>query len=100
MNDQFGMPRDLAHAWVNLVSLVDDYAERQPIPCRIGDPPIDAWTSTTATDQAIAAAACRRCPALIQCRRYGLENPREVGVYGGLTEKERRATARARKERK
>lgn len=49
------------------------------------------WVADDAGDQAYTAQLCRWCPALLACRAYGLAHPSELGVYGGLTERERRA---------
>jgi WhiB family transcriptional regulator, redox-sensing transcriptional regulator len=37
-----------------------------------------------------AKAICQRCPVLDQCRRYALAAREPYGVWGGLTEEERR----------
>jgi WhiB family redox-sensing transcriptional regulator len=37
----------------------------------------------------LAKAVCARCPVVEQCRAYGLAHPCEVGIWGGLTERER-----------
>lgn len=37
---------------------------------------------------------CRSCPVLMQCRLEALERREPYGVWGGLTEKERRALLR------
>jgi WhiB family redox-sensing transcriptional regulator len=46
-----------------------------------------------------AKAVCGRCPVLAECRAWVLANPRlvEFGVFGGLSEDERRATVRRRR---
>lgn len=48
--------------------------------------------------QRMAADWCMvtECPVLLMCRAYGIENPREYGVYGGRTDKARQALARKR----
>ncbi|MBP1160029.1 WhiB family redox-sensing transcriptional regulator [Rhodococcus sp. PvR044] len=38
-----------------------------------------------------AAAACRRCPVIVQCGAEALDNRVEFGVWGGMTERQRRA---------
>lgn len=44
-----------------------------------------------------ARAACASCPALSPCRAYALAHPGESGIWGGLTEADRRAVrAKAR----
>ena len=42
-------------------------------------------------DQLKAAAICRRCPVVYQCGAEALDNKVEFGVWGGMTERERRA---------
>ena len=37
-----------------------------------------------------AKAYCRRCPVIDFCREYALRNHVDQGVFGGLTETERR----------
>lgn len=38
-----------------------------------------------------AAAICRHCPVIAECRAEALDNRVEFGVWGGLTERQRRA---------
>lgn len=41
-----------------------------------------------------AKSFCRRCPAITQCGDWALDTGQEWGVWGGLSEKERRALRR------
>lgn len=41
-----------------------------------------------------AKAVCNRCPVMGQCRQWALETRQDSGVWGGLSEGERRATQR------
>ncbi|MEV7471643.1 WhiB family transcriptional regulator [Streptomyces kronopolitis] len=41
-----------------------------------------------------AKAVCRRCPAMEQCLKWALESGQNDGVWGGLSEGERRAMKR------
>lgn len=56
----------------------------------------DLWfpvgtTGNAANAQAEEAkAVCRTCPAVEACLRYALECQVDEGIYGGLTEQERR----------
>lgn len=43
-----------------------------------------------------AKTICRRCPVLDACLTFALNNPVPDGIYGGLTEIERRSLTRAR----
>lgn len=42
-----------------------------------------------------AKQVCRECPVALQCLADALDNRVEFGVWGGLTERERRAILRA-----
>ncbi|AKK07699.1 Transcriptional regulator WhiB4 [Corynebacterium atrinae] len=59
--------------------------------CRSGDP--DALFVRGA-EQRKAAVICRHCPVVIECRADALDNKVEFGVWGGLTERQRRALLR------
>lgn len=61
-------------------------AEAGGVPCA-GD---DLAISEGEADQHEAAHWCAQCPVMHQCRSYGVAWPREQGVYGGLTARERR----------
>lgn len=54
--------------------------------CRGGDPEVFFSKDTTE-----AKAFCARCPVLEACRRFALRNAVPDGVWGGLTEDERKA---------
>ena len=41
-----------------------------------------------------AVAICRHCPVVLQCRADALDNNVEFGVWGGMTERQRRALLR------
>ena len=41
-----------------------------------------------------AKAVCRRCPVIDQCLQYALESGQDAGVWGGMSEDERRALKR------
>ncbi|WP_409239389.1 WhiB family transcriptional regulator [Streptomyces sp. PA5.6] len=41
-----------------------------------------------------AKAVCRYCPVMEQCLQWALETGQEEGVWGGLSEDERRAMRR------
>lgn len=59
--------------------------------CLGGDP--DALFVQGA-DQNVAKRVCRRCPVRYECLIDALDNRIEFGVWGGLTERERRAMLR------
>ncbi|WP_043242446.1 WhiB family transcriptional regulator [Streptomyces violaceusniger] len=41
-----------------------------------------------------AKAVCRRCPAMDQCLQWAMETGQDSGVWGGMSEDERRAMKR------
>ena len=41
-----------------------------------------------------AKAVCRRCPVIDSCLAWALESGQDAGVWGGLSEDERRALKR------
>ncbi|MER5781287.1 WhiB family transcriptional regulator [Streptomyces mobaraensis] len=41
-----------------------------------------------------AKAVCRHCPVMEQCLQWALESGQDFGVWGGLSEDERRAMKR------
>ena len=51
---------------------------------------------STAEDQRLAKQVCRRCPAIQECLVEALDNRIEFGVWGGMTERERRVLLRKR----
>ena len=89
-HDSPTMPKQLAPDWASLQELLDRYPFAT-IPCRVSQVP-ELWTSTEPHEQSAAAEACDGCPAIKQCRAYGLAHPNELGVYGGLTTTQRQAT--------
>src|SRR3989440_12428070 len=59
--------------------------------CRNGDP--DALFVQGA-EQNVAKRICRSCPVRYECLADALDNRIEFGVWGGMTERERRAPLR------
>ncbi|MCW0214259.1 MAG: WhiB family transcriptional regulator [Pseudonocardia sp.] len=47
-----------------------------------------------AAREARAKQVCRGCPVIMECRRHALEVQEPYGVWGGLSETERRAMFR------
>jgi len=43
---------------------------------------------------ALATAVCRRCPVMIRCRTWALTTGQTAGIWGGLSEDERRVLRR------
>jgi WhiB family transcriptional regulator, redox-sensing transcriptional regulator len=74
---------------------MDDW--RQHAACRREDPdlffPIGAsGPALLQTEQ--AKAVCRRCPVRGSCLEWAMETDQTLGVWGGLSETERRALKR------
>ncbi len=63
--------------------------------CRDGDPD-DLFVQ--GAEQNRAKQRCRGCPVRTECLADALDNRVEFGVWGGMTERERRALLRRRPE--
>lgn len=61
--------------------------------CRTRDPA--EFFPVRGDDTRAAKACCRTCPVLIECRTYGLDYPSLKGIWGGLSERQRRRIRRA-----
>ncbi|OBF74783.1 transcriptional regulator [Mycobacterium sp. 852002-51613_SCH5001154] len=59
--------------------------------CRTGDPD-ELFVRGAA--QRRAATICRHCPVVLECGADALQNRVEWGVWGGMTERQRRALLR------
>lgn len=60
--------------------------------CRGLDP--DQFFVRGAAQARHAVKVCTRCPVKDQCLQYALDNAIDFGVWGGLTERQRRAHQR------
>lgn len=58
------------------------------------EPDPDRWFSDDPGDQAAAVAVCRGCPVRPQCAAWALETRQGWGVWGALTERDRRRLLR------
>ncbi len=56
--------------------------------CRAADPD---QLFVRGAAQRKAAAICRHCPVIVECAAEALDNQMEFGVWGGMTERQRRA---------
>ncbi|MGH3960349.1 WhiB family transcriptional regulator [Mycobacterium sp.] len=63
--------------------------------CRSVDPD---QLFVTGAAQRKAAVICRHCPVVLECRADALDNRVEFGVWGGMTERQRRALLKQRPE--
>jgi WhiB family redox-sensing transcriptional regulator len=86
------MPADAA-ALLPLAPLAEERRWTNEAICANGDP--DRLFVTGAA-QREAAKLCRNCPVQMECLSDALDNRVEFGVWGGLTERQRRALLKRR----
>lgn len=60
--------------------------------CAAEDP--DLFFAAGALEHKIAKRVCRGCPVQAECLTYAMEVPIDHGVWGGMTERERRRARR------
>ena len=68
--------------------------------CKDEDPELFFPVGTTGPAAAQIAAAksvCMQCPVRIECLEWAMATGQESGVWGGMSEEERRALRRARR---
>jgi WhiB family redox-sensing transcriptional regulator len=65
--------------------------------CRDAD--INIFFPTTDEEAGPAKAICATCPVRVECLEFALATRQEDGVWGGLTETERRRLRRRLRER-
>ncbi|MFN2503986.1 MAG: WhiB family transcriptional regulator [Acidimicrobiales bacterium] len=73
-----------------------DIAWRDDAACRGLDP--DVFFPASDDEAGVAKAVCETCPVREECLEYALETRQEDGIWGGLTETERRRLRRRRRE--
>lgn len=74
----------------------DETDWREEAACRDADTTV--FFPTTDEEAAAAKAICAVCPVREPCLLFALSNREEQGVWGGLTETERRRVRRRRTE--
>ncbi|WP_369265928.1 WhiB family transcriptional regulator [Streptomyces harbinensis] len=65
--------------------------------CRDEDPDLFFPLSNTGPGRLqteVAKAVCHQCPVMAQCRQWALESRQDFGVWGGMSEDERRVLNR------
>jgi len=72
--------------------LLSDLEWRAEANCSGFDP--DLWFAPGALEHKEAKRICRACPVRRECLSYALETPVDHGVWGGMTERERRSFRR------
>ncbi len=60
--------------------------------CAKGDP--DLWFAVGAVEHKQAKSICGRCPVQSACLQYAMSAPITHGIWGGMTERERRRVRR------
>lgn len=70
-----------------------DWAKRAAC---IGHPRRDMWFADEPSDRKIAIAICYTCPVVAECREHGISHEAH-GIWGGLSENERRRARRQRR---
>lgn len=51
----------------------------------------DFWFPEQGESSRYAKETCARCPVQMECLAWALENNEQYGIYGGLSERQRRA---------
>jgi WhiB family transcriptional regulator, redox-sensing transcriptional regulator len=77
----------------------DDAAWRDDAACRDADPELffpDGEIRSARAQVKAAKLICRGCPVSVTCLSWALASGHEAGVWGGLTEDERRMLRRRR----
>lgn len=75
-------------AIVEEIDVFQDQDWRSQAMCAEIDP--DLWFAAGAVEHKMAKRVCRLCPVQKQCLSYAMEAPIDHGIWGGLTERERR----------
>lgn len=60
--------------------------------CRGKDPTL--WYPSRGESCSEAKAICHECPVELSCREYALDNLETIGIWGGLSERERKRIRR------
>ena len=81
-------PRRSAHPPVHAAEAEARTAWVSKARCRATDPD-ELFVRGAA--QRKAAAICRQCPVILECGADALDNRVEFGIWGGMTERQRRA---------
>ena len=69
-------------------SLLLDQDWRAAARCSQFDP--DLFFAPGAIEHKEAKRICRDCPVRVECLRYAMSTPVDHGIWGGMTERERR----------
>ena len=72
----------------NVTSIATDQDWRAGALCAQRDP--NLWFAVGAIEHKEAKRICRGCPVRVDCLVYAMDEPVDHGIWGGLTERERR----------
>ena len=75
-----------------LEALAEDQNWRAFAKCANTDP--ELWFAVGAVEHKTAKRMCRSCPVRRDCLNYAMDSPVDHGIWGGLTERERRRIRR------
>lgn len=70
----------------------DSIWKLQGLCTEIGMP--DMWYASDRREQREAIAICYKCPVIQKCRDYAFQNDEKLGIWGGMTETERKQMRR------
>ena len=82
------MGTDTSVAIHTSVAIDTDQDWRAHALCAKNDP--DLFFAAGALEHKLAKTVCRRCPVRSECLSYAMDAPVDHGVWGGMTERERR----------
>lgn len=88
------IPAGAESAWARL----QDEAARSPVVVPCAGYGWRLWHSEDDEEQAAAARACLDCPVMVLCDAYASTAGERWGVWGGVTEKDRRRAQRRAQE--
>jgi WhiB family transcriptional regulator, redox-sensing transcriptional regulator len=71
-----------------LAPSTEDQDWRALASCAINDP--DLFFAVGAREHKLAKKICRNCPVRRECLAYAMDAPVDHGIWGGMTERERR----------
>lgn len=91
MSNLAGVPEHARPEWQALCEALE--SSPVPIPCQ--GTRSREWLDTSRAATTYAATACLDCPAMQACAAYALTAREESGVWGGMTEADRRRAAKS-----
>lgn len=78
------------------------FTDKGTTPCSETDPEMyfpERGANSHLTETKMAKAVCKTCPYQVECLEWALEH-REAGIWGGLSETERRKLIKKRQPKK